>query len=157
MDIARTPHSTNGLTADATPAQDPTAQDYLNIGATNAANLDAHGLELLNDVIGDLPFYAVDSVSEIEALANTVGKIMALANDQTPASGLTIQDMQGLGITGVTSGHLPFFTALLQTPGDTATQADSLAELRTLLQTAAEQNALSVITQYAQNNTGTLP
>jgi hypothetical protein len=147
----------NGLTADATPAQDPTAQDYLNIGATLAGSLDPLGLALLNDVVGDLPFYAVDSVSEIEALANTVGKIMALADNQTPASSLTIQDMQGLGITGVTSSQLPFFTALLQSAGITATQADSLAELRTLLQTAAEQNALSVITQYAQNNTGTVP
>jgi hypothetical protein len=80
----------NGLTADATPAQDPTAQDYLNIGATNAGALDPLGLALLNDVVGDLPFYAVDSVSEIEALANTVGKIMALANDQSPSSSLTI-------------------------------------------------------------------
>jgi hypothetical protein len=147
----------NGLTADATPAQDPTAQDYQNIGATSAGALDALGLALLNDVVGDLPFYAVDSVSEIEALAQSVGKIMALANNQTPASNLTLQDMQALGITGVTSGQLPFFTALLQSAGITATQADSLAELRTLLQTAAEQSALSVITQYAQNNTGTLP
>jgi hypothetical protein len=151
----------NGLAPDATPAQDPTAQDYMNIGATRAAGLNMAGLALLNEVIRDLPFQAVDSISEIEALANTVSKIIALANGTAPSSNLTLQDMQALGITGVTTGvdtgQLQNFIVLLKSSGDTATPADSLAELRALLQTAAEQNALNVITQYAQTNTGTLP
>ena len=147
----------NGLLPDQSTTN-PTAADYALIGATTAAGLSADGLKLLNNVIGDLPFYAVDSVSEIEALARTASKVMTLAaNNTDPSSALTVADLQLFGITGLSASQVAEFVNLLKGSNVGAGQVDTLAEVRSLLTQAGEIASLSIITAYADGTSQAAP
>jgi hypothetical protein len=69
--------------------------------ATNAS-----GLSLLNDVIGGKAITEVDTVPEINALANIVDRLLTVAADGAASPALTAADLAAIGITGVTAENL---------------------------------------------------
>jgi autotransporter-associated beta strand protein len=147
----------NGLAADATPQSQVLAADYARIGAVTAAGLSPEGLRLMDAVLADQPFYLVDSVGELEALATTVGKLMSLADGKDPASSLTVSEMQALGMTGVQGTSLVALADLLKSPAVSSSDLQSMADVRSLLQQASQSAALAVITGYTQDVPVALP
>ncbi len=143
----------NGLDADATPDSDPTSADFARIGASTAAALDAPALRLLNDVIGDLRFYAVDSVAEIESLARQVGKVMAIAQGQTPSEPLRPADLNAMGITGTTTAQIEAMVQRFLQQPVSPNAIDSTAELRSYLRDAARVVGLQRMAAYADGDT----
>jgi hypothetical protein len=163
---SRTLFEANGTASDATVA-DPTHADFLLIGATHAGGLSAEGLSVLNDVIGNKSVLGVDSVSEIEDLALTIDGLMTLQSEGTWVAGATLPTslslnqgmldaLKELGISGLEVSDLPkFFETLAAQPS--ASSMDSLAELQAIASRVIEENALNVLRNYANNNSGVAP
>ncbi|MBV5317866.1 MAG: hypothetical protein JZU50_08645, partial [Desulfobulbaceae bacterium] len=149
----------NGSTADATPADDPSAGQYAAIGADiGAAATDAENLNLLNDIIGNKNTADVDTVAEINELAVAVNAVMTGAAGNTAP---TLAQLQALGITDVTADNLPAVLAAIANTANDGTDVDTQAKLQTVVTTAANAAAaaLNTISAAAQANnaTGTTP
>jgi hypothetical protein len=119
---------------------------------------DGNALKLLNEVVDGKPTTGVDSVTEVQALADAAAHVLAAAGG-TPAqiAALTLADLQALGITGVTADNLPAVVAAI---GATTTDlgVDSKAEIQAIA-TAAESNAvtaLATIRTAAENDSATV-
>jgi hypothetical protein len=157
------------LTVDTTP----TLLDYQNIGALNydpsgviiqhgatnttvssllstTVSTKAGALNLLNDVIDVQSNQAVNSISEINALAINVDKIMALATGNTPVSIFKATDLSGLGggISVVSDAILTQFQKDIKAID--ASNVDSLKEIKSYVAWATAQ-------QYAEYDGGTMP
>jgi hypothetical protein len=117
----------NGTAADASPGLNPGANDYVAIGASiglasggiaTGNDLASAALALLDNAVAGLTTTQVDSVAEINALANAVDKVVNLAKlpigSAVPAGTLSMADLALLGVN--------------------TTLADSPAEINTILQ-----------------------
>ena len=138
----------NGSAADTTP--DPSAADYTRIGVTGVDS--AVKAALLSDVIGDKLATDVDSVSEVQALADAVSAVMAAASATTP-TGPTLAQLQALGLTSVTADNLAGVQQALANTVDDGSGVDSLAELQALVNDV--NAAASTISAAAQDNNAT--
>jgi hypothetical protein len=144
----------NGTTADATAGVNPTAAQYALIGANiGLSSTNTAALGLLNDVIGNLTATAIDTVTEINAIAAVVGKVMNAALG-TPAS-LTVAELALLGLptTGagaVNPGNLAAINNALSTAGGQA-RLDTYSELSGLV------TAIATIVSYAEDKTQAAP
>jgi hypothetical protein len=138
----------NGSTADA--GADPTAEHYTAIGVTGVTT--GVKTDLLGDVIGIKNTTDVDTVTEVQTLANAVAAVMANA---TGASTVSVEQLQALGITGVSTDNIAAVQAAIAATNDAGTGVDSLSELQTLVTTL--NSAVSVISTYAQANTQSAP
>ena len=140
----------NGSAADATPTADPTAADYNNIGVTAVDS--AAKASLLGDVIGDKVAADVDTVAEVQTLANAVSAVMTAAAATTP-TGPTLAQLQALGMTGVTADNLAAVQKAIAGTADDGTGADTVAELQALIN--GVNSAVSSISSAAQANNAT--
>ena len=129
----------------------PGAGDFAAIGVTG---VDA-GAEtsLLGSVIDGKATSAVDTVAEMQALANAVQGVMDGANGT--AGSPTKAQLELLGMSGVTDANLALIQEAIKNAG--ANGADSLAELQGLTDgvNTATTAALAKIRDAAQNNSAT--
>jgi hypothetical protein len=129
----------------------PSAADYAAIGVTG---VDA-GAEtsLLGSVIDKKASSAVDTVAEMQALANAVQAVIDGANGTAGVP--TKAQLELLGMTGVTDANLALIQQAIKNAG--ASGADSLAELQGLTDgvNTATTTALAKIRDAAQNNSAT--
>ncbi|NVO06545.1 MAG: hypothetical protein HXX19_11715, partial [Rhodoferax sp.] len=110
---------------------------------------------LLGDVIDRLPATAVDSVPEVQALADTVAAVLNAAAGGTAP---TLAQLQALGVSGASSSNLAAVQAAIAATADDGTGVDTFAELQAVVSAVVAQIAgLSSIVAYAQANGGTVP
>ena len=146
----------NGADPDATPGLNPTAAQYVTIGATVAGALSGAGLTLLNDVIGALPSTGVDTVVEIEALAGPAGRVATTAAGGMPTPALSVVDLSALGVTGVTTDNLTAVVEAIAATADDGSGVDTLGELQSVV-TAAANAAAALVVIGAYDGTNTVP
>jgi hypothetical protein len=134
-----------------------TGAQYTAVGVTGVMGLAAPGnaLNLLDSAVDAKSTTGVDSVPELQAMADAAAHVIAAAGG-TPAqvAALTLPDLTALGITGVTPDNLPAVLAAIgATVPDTA--IDTMSELQAIVSNAAQNaaNALAIISAAAQNNT----
>ena len=131
----------------------PTQTDYARIGVTGVDTNEEQSL--LGDVIDVKSAVDVDTISEVQALADAVQAVMdaASGNTATPSKA----QLESLGITGVTDDNLIAVQNAIQGTANDGTDVDTLAELQALITTTATAvtNALNVIQTAAENNTAT--
>ena len=152
--------------ADGTAANTSTAltgAQYTAIGVTGVTGVAAPGnaLYLLDSAVDASAATAVDTVAELQAMADAAARVIAAAGG-SPAdiTAVTLTDLNAIGITGVTADNLPAVVAAIgaATP-DSA--VDTQGELQTIVTTAINNavTALTTISTAAQNNsaTGTAP
>lgn len=113
---------------------------------------------LLSDIIDKKAFTAVDTVAEVQALADMVSHVMLAANGTT--AGLTLSQLTSMGITGVTSNNLSFVLQAIASEDDSGSSVDTLSGLQLIVNNgiaAAKTAAMQIISQYAASNSGTAP
>jgi hypothetical protein len=126
------------------------ASQYAAIGVTGVTS--GAGESLLGDVIDGSVSTAVDTVSEIQGLADAVAGVLAGAAGT--ANEPTLAGLQALGITGVTSGNLAAIHAAIAATADNGSEVSTLAGLQGLVDGAIESlNALAVISGFTGSNT----
>ncbi|MEY4657151.1 MAG: hypothetical protein RL073_1378, partial [Actinomycetota bacterium] len=110
---------------------------------------------LLNDIIDTLSASAVDSQSELEALAATVAGIFVTAAGGDASPALTPEALAAVGISGVNADNLAAVIAALAATADNGSGVDSLSELLSVVDAsvAASNAALAVISAYTGSNT----
>jgi hypothetical protein len=130
-----------------------TVSQYSADGFTNIDT--AAKASLLNDVIDKLSSSAVDTQSELEALAATVAGIFETAAGGNASPALTPEALAAIGISGVNSDNLAAVIAALAATADNGSGVDSLSELLTVIDSsvAASNAALAVISAYTGSNT----
>ena len=152
-------------TTDATPAVDPTSDDFAAIGADiGVAKTSVSALKLLNDVIGPVSTTSglsttdVNTIAKINALGVVVGKIMAVAAGTTPVAALTLDDFYLLGFSrpgtaGAVDVNATNLAAVVSAIGSAGGEnfVDQFSELSTVVTAAA------VIANYASDKTLTAP
>ncbi|KIM04897.1 MAG: hypothetical protein KN64_05715 [Sulfurovum sp. AS07-7] len=112
----------------------PTTQDYLNIGVTG---IDSKAKELLlADVIDIKSQDDVDSVTKVQELSDAVKAVMDTANGLTPS--VTKEQLELLGITGVSDENLDEIVKLLQESLSDGNELDSLSELQGIVKNVNE-------------------
>ena len=128
----------------------PTQAQYALIGVTGIDT--AAKTRLLGDVIDTKPQVDVDATAEVQALADAVCAVMTAAAGAAVPS---LEQIQALGITGVTADNLPAILQALAATANDGSAVDTLSELQTVVSTAASAAvaALGVISDYAQTNT----
>jgi hypothetical protein len=144
----------NGGAADATPGTNPLASDYALVGANiGSATSNTAALSLLNTVIGNLPTTGVDTISEINALAIVVDKLMVAAAG-SPAT-LTLADYALLGLP--VSGPGAVTATNLSVVNNAITASGGQSRIDTYAELAALVTAVATIVSYANDNTQTAP
>ncbi|EPJ50948.1 MAG: hypothetical protein OFPI_18720 [Osedax symbiont Rs2] len=124
---------------------------YQNIGV--AVSEDSDVLQLLAQVIESLTAEQVSAQSEIQALANTVTKIMLKAAGGD--ANLSAAELSALGVTGVTVDNLISILADIAGTGDGSAVAN-LVDLQALI-TAVQDQALLKIDDYNLLADGSAP
>ena len=144
--------------ADGTPNNSkngPTAQQYALIGVTGVTGTPAadNGIFLLNNVVDAKPFSGVDTVPEVQALADAANRVISgAAGGAAP----TQSDLAVLGITGVSTANLAAVQAAIAATNDNGAEVNTLGKLQVLVDTVngtGATNALNQIRDAAQNNT----
>lgn len=137
----------------------PLAADYaalgLKMGNSSTTNdADGSGAALLGSAIDAMPLASVDTTDKLQALMDTVNKLMDSAARLPAASMPTVADLKllGLDIGSRTAAQQGAILAAIGTSGSDGSRIKSLTELSTLAQKAVD--ALAKISAYAQDNTG---
>jgi hypothetical protein len=149
--------SADGVGGNTTRA--PTAAQYAAIGVTGVSGTPAADIPifLLNNAVDAMSTAGVDTVDEVQAMADAAYRVIAAAGgNSAQIAALTQADLSALGITGVTASLLPAVQmAIGATTPDTA--IDTVVEIQALVNTVAGNvaNALNIIRDAAQNNTAT--
>jgi hypothetical protein len=142
------------------------AQDFENLGINPPLD-NSLERELANNFIDELSAQDVDTYAELSALANAIEKLVATAeatsvlDAPTGSEKLTLQDLELLGVTGITSGNLEtFLQALIDDPASTNLAGSKVTNLEDLQDLANKANlqhiyntAAQVIAGYDGNNT----
>ncbi len=126
------------------------------VGATSVST--SSKASLLSDIIDKKAFTTVDTVAEVQALADMVCNVMLAANGST--AGLTLSQFTSMGITGVTSNNLSFVLQAIAGEDDSGSSIDTLAGLQLIVNNgiaAAKTAALQIISLYAASNSGIAP
>jgi hypothetical protein len=105
--------------------------------------------------IDKLSSTAVDTRSELEALAATVAGIFETAAGGNASPALTPEALAAVGIAGVNADNLAAVIAALAATADSGSGVDSLSELLSVVDAsvAASNAALAVISAYTGSNT----
>jgi hypothetical protein len=135
-------------------AVNPLQAQYGNIGISGVDS--AVKTSLLGDAIDIKASTDVDTITEIQTLAQSVLAVMNQANGMI---GLTQAQLTGLGITGLTADNLPAVLLAIANTADDGTDVDTLSDLQSLVSTASTDaaTARSVIETYADANGGAAP
>ena len=130
----------------------PTAIQYTQIGVTGVSGGSEESL--LGSVIDGLSGSAVDTVAEVQALADAVGGVIAGAGGA--ANQPTLTDLQALNLPGVNSANLAAVQAAIAASADDGSEVDTLAELESLVAgVTLPANALAAIRDAAQGDSAT--
>lgn len=135
----------------------PVALDYTNIGVVGTFT-DTR-TSLLNTLIAEKTFAQVDTVKEIQALASSVDKLLALAGATGTEPSLTAGELgTDLGLLGVNDKNLADINAAIKATA-LVTSVDSFAELQSLVSLARIQRYAdsSNTSTGAANEGGALP
>jgi hypothetical protein len=121
----------------------PTAADYASIGITGTFDATNNNrLSLLNTLIAEKSFGQVDTVKEIQTLANVADKVLTLAGG---TGDLTLSELStDLGLTGVNTNDLADINAAIHA-ASSDNVVDSFAELQSLV-------SFTRIQRYAENS-----
>ena len=115
-----------------------TAEQYSTLGVTGVTGTVSAGsaLFLLDDTVDASRGVDVDTVIELQQMADAAARVMAAAGGTTQqGNALRIEDLAALGIAGVTTNNLPaVLTAINSTVPDTA--IDTQDELQRVVNTA---------------------
>jgi hypothetical protein len=117
-------HAT-GVTGDATG---PTYSDYVNVGVSFSD--DTELLKLLNQALQMKSDSQVDTVTEIQALADAASNVMTAAASN--GSQVSLTDLKLLGVAGVTAANLSAVQTAIADSNNTGVDVDTLGELRLL-------------------------
>ena len=133
----------------------PSAAQYGLLGLTGldpSLNTSAPRTRLLGDVLDRKTFNDIDTVEKLQTLLNSVINVMNAAKG---VSGLSVTQLQGLGISGVTDDNVALVMRVLNATQDDGTEVDTFTELQNIISTTVSQSsaALQVIQNYAENNT----
>jgi len=147
--------SANGV-ADSGPSL--SAAEFAALGLSTVDT--AGELGLLNELIDRQASSAVDSYSELAALASRVTRLMGEAAGVAASPALTASDLAALGISGVTTENLAEVLAVIRSSADDGSAIDTLSELQTLVTAAvvlSRQNAIDIISRYNGTSATTTP
>jgi hypothetical protein len=133
-----------GGAGDATPGSNPTAATYALIGAGTAGALTPSGVSLLNDVVRGAPTSAVDTIPEIDAMAEPVQRVMQTVSGTQATSLLTVNDLTALGITGVTPDLLGAVQQALSATADDGSAVDTVGKLQAAVSAAVSAATVSL-------------
>lgn len=142
------------------PVTVPTAAQFTAIGVTGVQGTGADGtaLHLLNQCILGIGETKVDSVPELQAMANAARHLMdAAGGTNAQAAALTLHDFNSLGFTGVTAANLPMVQHVIQLVTSDA-YVDNRNEVQDLINAnlgTSLYSALAVIGNAAYNNSAT--
>src|SRR5574343_421355 len=144
------------LAADNTDDNDP-KPSQAQYAAMGVVGVDSAAKEsLLGDVIDVKGSADVETVAQVQALADVVAAVMSGA-----AGGLapSLGQLQALGVTGVTADNLPAIQAAIAATADDGSGVSSLSALQGVVSAAATAaaDALGVIKSYADDNTQPAP
>jgi len=139
----------------------PTQADYQNVGIQLPTTNPTAALLLLNSALHAQPDTSrINTIAGLNRMALVVEQLMK-AGSIGPLGGategsisLTVEDLQWLGVTGVTSDNLGFVLSKLQSLTDPGSVLVSLAALQSLATAAI--NAREHIVKLAQDNAGAL-
>jgi len=135
----------------------PTQADYQNVGIQLPTTNPTSALLLLNSALHAQPDASrINTIAGLNRMALVVEQLMK-AGSIGPLGGgiaLTVEDLQWLGVTGVTSDNLGFVLSKLQSLTDPGSVLVSLAALQSLATAAI--NAREHLVKLAQDNTGAL-
>jgi hypothetical protein len=123
--------------------------DYAALGLANINT--SSEINLLNDVLDSKSAQAVDTHTELAALASIVERIIGETAGTVASPALTPQDFAALGIVGVTTNNIEAILSAIRGSGSNSTPITDLSSLRTLVATAIEQArdaAFLVISQF---------
>ena len=139
----------NAAVPDATPNLNPTANDFLAIGASiglasggisTGTDLASSALALLDNAIGGLASTSIDAVSEINALSVVIDKVMNLAKLSSgaaiPTGTLTMADLTLLGVDTSLANTPAEVNAILQAiinSADTGSSVNTILALQALV------------------------
>jgi ribosome maturation factor RimP len=145
-----------------------TDQQYQLIGVTGLDNPTtvqrSDKAQLLSDVIDRKAFADVDTVPEVQALADAVIGVMKAANGVVSgADALTRAQLESLGIVRVTDNNLAAVLSAIAATADDGTAVNTLAKLQAVVDQGAnkaQQDAITLISNFAafnvaSSNTGT--
>ena len=153
-----TANTAGNSTPDANTGSHPTAAQYAAIGVDlGAAATDAETLGLFNAIVGGKQTADVDTVAEVQALANIANAIQLKAAGGSPSPSITVADLTAIGLdtAGVTVDNLPTLLSAIAAKNDNGTETDTLEELQALI-TALDKVAPVGVndTSSANENTG---
>ncbi len=142
-----------------------TGAQYSAVGVTGVSGTatDGSALHLLNNVVDGSAQAKVDTVPELQALANAASHVMAAAGGTgAQALSLTIKDLAALGITGVTSSNMTAVRMAIEA-STTDNAVDTQAELQGVVNAAlvpiaagdSVARALSILRYVAQHDSAT--
>ena len=141
----------NGSFADVGTA--PQASDYRRLGVSMGAWVDtANNLTLFNAIVGARTRSQVDTIPELQALANATIKIQGVIAGTWSEAPLTVADLQLVGLTGITTLNLAFVANALAAQPDDGSATLSLNALQTVANRAVAARA--AIVAYANNDDG---
>jgi hypothetical protein len=140
-------------------------QDYIDLGITLSTDADikAAQLSVLTDVFDIKSYEEIDTITELQAIADAVKSILDTAKlDVATAdfdnNGVSIAELELLGIARVTNDNLASVRWILANEATTEGDLDtlnSLSEIQALI--ANVVNAIDVITAYAADNSNPAP
>lgn len=120
----------NGRNTDPVPGINPSADDLARVGVTGAVTTDGSpAFALMLDVISNAGSTAVDSVGELQGLADTVAQITQTGQDRVLSFSET--DLSGLGLLGVNASNLNAIKTAVKSSATSG--VDSIAELQALV------------------------
>jgi hypothetical protein len=114
--------------ADDTNGTDPSAATYQAVGVTlGAIATNTNGLSLLNDLVGERHPADVDSVSDLNTLADAVNRLLVVAAGGTASPAFTAAELNALlGVGTVTPENL---ASVLQAIAATSDNGSGISEL----------------------------
>ena len=137
-----------------------TGDQYAAVGVTGVAGatpVDGSALKLMDTVIDLATNGKVDTVGELQSIADAAARVIAAAGG-TPAqaTALTLDDLAALGITGVTPANLWAVQSAIEAAA-TDTAVDTQSKLQTIVNAAINgvTPALAQIQYAAENNLAT--
>ena len=108
----------------------PTASDYAAIGVSGVTS--ASQAALLNSVVDGLADTAVDSIIELQTLADAAGNVLAAAISADGGS-VSAADLTALGISGVTIDNVAMVQVAIAASATDGSEVDTQAELQILV------------------------
>ena len=141
---ARIVQEANGSSTDSNTSVNPSSADLALVGVTGGATESAsQAAGLLLDILANRSSDQVDTVGELQALADTVSKLVGEAAATAAGTVFTTTELGNLGLRGVSataaSANLADFLSHVRGSSDTGSDINTLGKLQALLSLAVVQ------------------